>query len=117
MPATRKLVSIRRISEKKRIKKSNFEQAFVDGWSVGAHKEDGFDVGELVVYFEIDSFVPSSDGRFWEYSDSFTEFNGKRGYHVRSLQGKGTVSQGLIFTLEQFPEIKGVLDYPRLKDG
>ena len=64
-------------------------------------------VGDLVVYFEIDSFLPKA-GRFWELfaTTSATEvFRGKEGFRVRSIRHRKLFSQGLVFPLGEFPEI------------
>jgi hypothetical protein len=65
-------------------------------WQCIAPKE--IKVGDLVVYFEIDSLLPSNDSRF-----SFME---KRKYIVKTLKMCKTVSQGLILPLSDFPELK-----------
>ncbi len=64
-------------------------------------------VGDLVVYFEIDSFLPKVS-RFWEFFaiPSATEvFRGKEGFRVRSIRHRKLLSQGLVFPLGDFPEI------------
>lgn len=55
-------------------------------------------VGDLVVYFEIDSKLPSDDIRF--------AFMAKRKFIVKTLKMCGNVSQGLILPLSDFPELK-----------
>lgn len=67
------------------------------GWWCVAPKE--IKVGDLVVYFEIDSLLPSNDERF-----SFME---KRKYRVLTQKMCKTVSQGLILPLSDFQELKG----------
>ncbi|KAK6087164.1 cytochrome P450 [Seiridium cupressi] len=105
-PPKRKLVTLRRISQLKPIKRSRWEVATVGGWNVvvakGQHK-----IGEIVVYFEIDSFLPASNDRFWEYaiSNASQEYEGQRGYVVRTIMRCDHISQGLIFPLNTFPEI------------
>jgi RNA ligase (TIGR02306 family) len=66
-------------------------------------------VGELVVYFEIDSFIPKT-GHFWELFSqpgSSEWFRGKDGHRVKSTRIHSQVSQGLIYPLGNFPEITG----------
>lgn len=55
-------------------------------------------VGDLVVYFEIDSLLPSNDTRF-----AFME---KRKFIVKTLKLCKVVSQGLVLSLSDFPELK-----------
>ena len=66
-------------------------------------------VGDLVLYFEIDSFIPNTS-RFWELFSSDREnidkFRGKEGFRVKSKwHGKHHLSQGLVYPLVLFPEI------------
>lgn len=64
----------------------------------------------MVLYFEIDSFIPAKDGRFsWEDQGSMTEYQGERGYHVNSRMFGKQISQGLILSIGKFPEVKQVL--------
>lgn len=56
-------------------------------------------VGDLVVYFEIDSKLPSKDSRF-----AFME---KRKYLVKTIKICHVVSQGLVLPLSDFPELDG----------
>lgn len=54
----RKLASIRKIAELNPIEGADaIEVATIDGWKVVVKKGD-FQVGELAVYLEIDSWVP-----------------------------------------------------------
>ena len=56
-------------------------------------------LGDLVVYFEIDSKLPANDARF-----AFME---KRKFLVKTQKICKVVSQGLILSLSEFPELKG----------
>ncbi|KAH6647387.1 RNA ligase-domain-containing protein [Truncatella angustata] len=106
IPTKRKLVALRRITSLKPIKRSRWEVAIVGGWNIVVTKGE-HSVGELVVYIEIDSFLPMSDERFWEYTGPHANhhYEGERGYVVRTLMRLGHISQGLIFPLNAFPEI------------
>ena len=66
------------------------------GWWCVAPKD--IKVGDLVVYFEIDSKVPADDARF-----AFME---KRKYIVKPIKICGVVSQGLVLHLSDFKELK-----------
>lgn len=66
------------------------------GWWCVAHKD--INVGDLVVYFEIDSKLPADDARF-----AFME---KRKYIVKPIKICGVVSQGLVLHLSDFKELK-----------
>lgn len=104
-PPQRRLVTIRRIAHLEPIKESRSEVATVDGWHVIVTKQQ-YHVGELIVYFEIDCFLPWSD-HFWEYAASTAgqNYDGQLGYVVRTTMKHGHISQGLILPLHDFPEI------------
>jgi len=104
---TRRLVTVRRITAIEKDRKHNLEFARLDGWTVLV-APGLFRAGDDIVYFEIDSFLPKSDGRWWELiarDKSLSE--GREGYRVKSRRcfGGGRVSQGLVFPLRDFPEI------------
>ena len=68
-----------------------------DGWRVIVSKEDNFKVGDVCIYFEVDSKVPEDDARF--------SFLSKRKYRIKTLKMCGVLSQGLVMSLSLFPEI------------
>lgn len=93
----RELAYIVRVSEAKDLDGyDRVHSCKVLGWWCVAPKE--IKVGDLVVYFEIDSLLPSNDLRF-----AFME---KRKYRVLTQKMCRTVSQGLILPLSDFPELK-----------
>lgn len=93
----RELAYIVRVSEAKDLDGyDRVHSCKVLGWWCVAPKE--IKVGDLVVYFEIDSLLPSNDLRF-----AFME---KRKYRVLTQKMCKTVSQGLILPLSDFPELK-----------
>lgn len=75
------------------------------GWTVvsekGIHK-----VGDLVVYFEIDSWLDSEDPRYDSFSARFGNWEGRRGMRLKTIKLKKQISQGLIMSLKHYPEIK-----------
>ena len=86
----RELAYIVRVSETKDLEGYDRVQSCkVLGWWCVAPKE--IKVGDLVVYFEIDSLLPSNDERF-----SFME---NRKYRVLTQKMCKTCSQGLILPL------------------
>ena len=76
------------------------EHGVVGGWKCIISKVDGMQVGDKVVYFEVDSKVPENDERF-----AFLE---KRHYRVKTLKMCKVLSQGLIMPLKAFPELEGL---------
>ncbi len=102
----RKLVTIRNITDIQPIEGADrIEEVWVDGWSVvcqkGIHK-----VGDTVLYFELDSFLPESDKRFESFMKFGTRtFDGVLGHRIKTVRLKGVYSQGIIMPLSEFPEI------------
>jgi hypothetical protein len=74
------------------------EHARVGGWWVIVAKADNIKPGDMCIYFEVDSRVPSTDGRF-----AFLE---KRNYKVKTLKMCKVFSQGLLMPIALFPEVK-----------
>lgn len=114
MSTQRKLVTLRKITHLRRLKGARYKAYAVatvgSGWTVVVYHGD-FRIGDLVLYFEIDSFIPATGGRFsWENSSCLTEFQGQKGYHVASQMLSKQLSQGLVQPVTALPEIKAVLD-------
>jgi hypothetical protein len=92
----RKLASIRKINSINPIEGADaIEVATVDGWKVVVKKNE-FSVGDLVVYFEIDSWVPTKLAPFLSKGKEPREFNGIKGERLRTIKLRGQISQGLI---------------------
>lgn len=96
----RKLASIRRISNIRPIEGADMiEVATVDNWNVVIKKNE-FRIGELVVYFEIDSFLPiREEFEFLRKSSYKIMADGSEGFRLRTIKLRGQVSQGLIVPL------------------
>lgn len=89
----RKLVTLRTIKDV--IHHPNADKldiVTVDGWQCVA-KRDEFKVGDLCIYFEIDSVLPE-----WEEF----EFMKDRKYRVRTIKLRGELSQGLALPVSLF---------------
>lgn len=98
---TRKLASVRRISDLLAIKDADrIELAIVDGWQVIVKKGE-FSVGDLAVYFEIDSWVPNSIAPFLTKGKEPRQFNGVPGERLRTVKMKGVLSQGLLLPIKE----------------
>ena len=88
---TRNLASVQKILAIDPIPNADMiEKATVLGWEVVVAKKDNFQVGDLVVYIEIDSIVPDKP----EF-----EFLRDRKFRVRTIKLRKQVSQGLIMPL------------------
>lgn len=92
----RKLASIQRIAEIKTIKDADRICAYrVGGWWV-VDAKNKYCVGDSVVYFEIDSWMPTSIAPFLSKGKEPREFNGVKGERLRTVKLRGQISQGLI---------------------
>ena len=96
----RHLVRIVRIEDILPIRKADaIEVARVGGWKVVVKKNE-FSVGDLAVYFEIDSFLPQGNP-VWQFliDKAATEYQGTIGHVLRSVTLRGQLSQGLLLPL------------------
>ena len=98
----RKLASIRRISDIQEIPGADMiELAIVDGWKVVVAKNVGHKVGDMVVYCEIDSFLPIREEFEFLRKSSYKKMSdGSEGFRLKSIRLRGTLSQGLILPLK-----------------
>jgi RNA ligase (TIGR02306 family) len=96
----RKLASIRKVKEIFPIEGADrIEVAVVDGWKVvvnkGLHK-----VGDDIIYFEIDSFLPiREEFEFLRKSSYRKMVDGTEGFRLRTIRLRQQVSQGLIIPI------------------
>jgi RNA ligase (TIGR02306 family) len=86
----------------------NIEVARCLGWNVVVRKGE-FNVGDPIVYFEIDSLLPSSNPYFDFLASRGTkkvDVGGKihEGYRLRTIRLRGQISQGLVAPLSLLPE-------------
>lgn len=99
----RKLVSVRVIKALRPIPGAdNIECATVDGWNVVVKKGE-FKVGDLCVYFEIDSFLPYDDDRYdFLRKLGSRVIDGFKGIRLRTVRLRGQLSQGLALPVADF---------------
>lgn len=102
----RKLVTLRTIADIRPIENADrIEEVVVDGWSMVCQK-GVHSVGDNVLYFEIDSFLPESDSRYESFMKfGIREFEGVKGHRVKTVRLRGVYSQGVLLPLSEFPEI------------
>lgn len=107
----RKMASIRRIDSIRPIPDADaIECAVVDGWTVVVKKGD-FEVGELAVYCEIDSWIPTEIAPFLtKPGQEPKEFEGIRGERLRTVKRRGQLSQGLLLPLSLLTNYGADLD-------
>jgi RNA ligase (TIGR02306 family) len=99
---SRQLATIRTIDTIKLIEGADaVELATVGGWTVVVKKGD-FKAGDLAIYCEIDSFIPTAVAPFLTRPDQTPKvYNGVAGGQVRSVKLRGQLSQGLLLPLER----------------
>ncbi|GAB1318660.1 hypothetical protein MFIFM68171_08870 [Madurella fahalii] len=111
----RKLVTVRRVASTSFLSRTH-KVINIDGWKVVVKKTKDFSEGDLVVFLEVDSFLPAGC-RFADFSDLFAEvggmitFDGEEGYRVgmstwTGRDRKRIISQGHIFHLRDLPHIE-----------
>jgi RNA ligase (TIGR02306 family) len=108
----RKLATIRKIDEIRPIEGADaIECAVIGGWTVVVKKGE-FTAGQLAVYLEIDSFVPTELAPFLSKGQEPREYNGVKGERLRTVKLRGQVSQGLLLPMDVIPQAHGVTYYP-----
>lgn len=114
----RKLASIQKISAIRPIPGADFIVAVdVLGWTVVCKKDD-FQVGDAVVYFEIDSWLDAQNPVFGSFVDRFSNWGDKRGMRLKTIKLRKQISQGLVLAISEFPELSAsVLGLDKLKEG
>jgi RNA ligase (TIGR02306 family) len=94
----RKMASVRKIDAISPIPNADaIEVATIGGWRVVV-KRDEFNVGDLAVYCEVDSWIPNAIAPFLSKDKEPREYNGVKGERLRTVKLRGTTSQGLLLT-------------------
>lgn len=97
----RKMATIRKIGAITPIPDADaIEVAVIDGWKVVVKKEE-FKVGDLVVYCEIDSWIPTEIAPFLSKGKEPREYNTVKGERLRTVKLRGQISQGLVLPVPQ----------------
>lgn len=97
----RKLASIKRIDDIIPIENADsIETALIGGWKVVIKKNE-FQIGDLVIYFEIDSWIPKEIAPFLFKGRTFDSIEGER---LRTVKLRGQISQGLVLPLSLINE-------------
>lgn len=106
----RKLASVRRIHGIQPIPNADaIECAMVDGWNVVIKKGE-FSSGDLVIYFEIDSWIPHDLAPFLSKGEP-KEYNDVKGERLKTVKLRGQISQGLVLPLNV------IKDSEKLEEG
>lgn len=97
----RKMATIRKIDEINPIDGADaIEVATVGGWKVVVKKGE-FTAGDLAVYCEIDSWIPSTIAPFLTKPGHFPKvYEGVEGERLKTVKLRGQLSQGLLLNLD-----------------
>lgn len=86
------------------------ELAVIGGWQVVVGKGQ-FAPGDKVVFAEVDSLIPADDPKFGfsgGLRSQAKDVDGVRYVRIRTVKLRGNLSQGIVFPLNNFPELVGV---------
>lgn len=97
----RKLATIRKINDLTPIEGADkIELATIDGWKVVVAKDVNHKVGDLIVYCEVDSFLPIREEFEFLRKTSYKKMaDGTEGFRLKTIRLRGQVSQGLILPI------------------
>lgn len=96
----RKLASIQRVAEVKPIDGADaIEAVRINGWWTVCLKGE-YQVGDTVIFCEIDSFIPTTIAPFLTKAGHFPKvYNGIEGERLKTIRLRGQLSQGLVLPL------------------
>lgn len=118
----RKMATIRKIDTLRPIEGADaIECAVVGGWTVVTKKGE-YNAGDLAVYCEIDSFIPSAIAPYLTKPGHYAKtFEGIEGERLRTVKLRGQLSQGLLLPYaicgkicaegEDVSELLGIVKY------
>lgn len=117
MSEDRKLATVQRVINVTPIENSDFlSAAQIHGW-ICVVKRDEFNIGDFVIYFEIDSFLPiKPEYEFLRKSSYKKVENLGEGFRIRTAKFRGTLSQGLVLPFSILEEYDP-LYYKHFKEG
>lgn len=96
----RKMTSIQKVREIVPHNNADaLEIAMVNDWQVVVKKGE-FKKDQLVVYFEVDSWIPHEIAAFLSKGKEPREYEGVKGERLRTIKLRGEISQGLVLPTE-----------------
>jgi RNA ligase (TIGR02306 family) len=109
----RNLATIRKVAEiRQHTNADALDLVIIDGWQCVAKKGE-FKAEDVVVYFEIDSFIPHDIAPFLSKGKEPRSFEGVSGERLRTIKLRGELSQGLVMPLSVLPgEVFPTYDHP-----
>lgn len=101
----RKLASIRTITDIQPIPDADsIEVVSIGGWKVVTKKGE-YQVGDMCIYCEIDSFLPILPQYEFLRKSSYKKMtDGTEGFRLKTIKLRGQVSQGLVLPISALPE-------------
>ena len=114
---TRKMATIRKIDALRPIPGADaIECAIVGGWTCVV-KRGEYTAGDLAVYCEIDSFIPTAIAPFLTKPGHYAKtFEGVEGERLRTVKLRGQLSQGLLLPHDTVWD-KNMFDFNRFVEG
>lgn len=115
----RRLATVQQISELRPIEGADaIEVARINGWDVVVKKGD-FKTDEMVVFCEVDSFLPiQPEYEFLRKSSYKKMSDGTEGFRLRTIRLRGQLSQGLLINyqtlISKLPQMKMVMLISRI---
>jgi len=99
----RKLASIQVIRDIRPIEGADaIELAIINDWQVVVAKSVDHQVGDHVVYCEIDSFLPIQEEFEFLRKSSYKKMGDQEGFRLKTIKLRGQISQGLILPMSVF---------------
>ena len=99
----RKLASIQVIRDIRPIEGADaIELAIINDWQVVVAKSVGHQIGDHVVYCEIDSFLPIREEFEFLRKSSYKKMDDQEGFRLKTIKLRGQISQGLIVPISIF---------------
>jgi RNA ligase (TIGR02306 family) len=99
----RKLASIQVIRDIRPIEGADaIELAIINDWQVVVAKSVCHQVGDHVVYCEIDSFLPIREEFEFLRKSSYKKMDDQEGFRLKTIKLRGQISQGLIVPISIF---------------
>lgn len=112
----RKLATIRTIDDIKPIPDADsIECAVIGGWNV-VIKKGSFKKGDVAIYVEIDSWIPTEIAPFLSKGQEPREYNGIKGERLRTVKLRGQISQGLLLNIYDYTDVANAYHKTRLYD-
>ena len=105
----RKLATVQEVAEIKPIEGADRIVAYrINGWWV-VDSKDKYQVGDYVVFCEVDSWIPHDLAPFLSKGKEPREFEGVKGERLKTVRLRGQLSQGLILPIpDSFVKLVGM---------